>query len=165
MKRKNFTIFCMAFLFCLEGCMGKADKLAVRIQDGLTETRLDVKEGITVANVLENAEILLDTEDTVTPSLDTKVTEDGTDISINRSGDINDVIENESTGENKEDDTSIDTDKEDIPKGTAKQADENESASEEPEIISKEKVYDCDGSGHGYYYIKWSDGREEYEDF
>ena len=35
----------------------------------------------------------------------------------------------------------------------------------EPEIVSKEKIYDCDGSGHGYYLIKWSDGREEYEDF
>ncbi len=32
-------------------------------------------------------------------------------------------------------------------------------------IVSKEKVYDCDGSGHGYYVITWSDGKVEYEDF
>jgi len=32
-------------------------------------------------------------------------------------------------------------------------------------IVSKEKVYDCDGSGHGYYVITWSDGEIEYEDF
>lgn len=37
--------------------------------------------------------------------------------------------------------------------------------SQKPTIVSKEKIYDCDGSGHGYYVIKYSDGREEYEDF
>lgn len=36
---------------------------------------------------------------------------------------------------------------------------------EERKIVSKEKVYDCDGSGHGYYVITWSDGETEYEDF
>lgn len=42
---------------------------------------------------------------------------------------------------------------------------EKERENNKPKIISKEKIYDCDGSGHGYYIIKWSDGREEYEDF
>lgn len=32
-------------------------------------------------------------------------------------------------------------------------------------IVSKKKVMDCDGSGHGYYIIKWSDGSETYQDF
>lgn len=32
-------------------------------------------------------------------------------------------------------------------------------------IVSKEKVYDCDGSGHGYYIIKYSDGTVKYVDF
>lgn len=32
-------------------------------------------------------------------------------------------------------------------------------------IVSREQVYDCDGSGHGYYVITWSDGVVEYEDF
>lgn len=32
-------------------------------------------------------------------------------------------------------------------------------------IVSREQVYDCDGSGHGYYVITWSDGTVEYEDF
>lgn len=41
----------------------------------------------------------------------------------------------------------------------------NAGKNEKPKIVSKEKVYDCDGSGHGYYLIKWSDGTEEYEDF
>lgn len=32
-------------------------------------------------------------------------------------------------------------------------------------VISKQKVLDCDGSGHGYYVITYSDGTEEYEEF
>lgn len=32
-------------------------------------------------------------------------------------------------------------------------------------IISKQKVEDCDGSGHGYYIITWSDGTVDYEDY
>lgn len=32
-------------------------------------------------------------------------------------------------------------------------------------IVSEEKVYDCDGSGHGYSIITWSDGKVEYKDF
>jgi uncharacterized protein (DUF305 family) len=28
----------------------------------------------------------------------------------------------------------------------------------EKTIVTKEKVYDCDGSGHGYYHIVYSDG-------
>ena len=32
-------------------------------------------------------------------------------------------------------------------------------------VVSKEAVYDCDGSGHGYYIIEYSDGTTEYEDF
>lgn len=32
-------------------------------------------------------------------------------------------------------------------------------------IVSKEAVPDCDGSGHGYYIITWSDGTVEYQDY
>ena len=32
-------------------------------------------------------------------------------------------------------------------------------------IVSKQKVEDCDGSGHGYYIITWSEGTVEYQDY
>jgi uncharacterized protein YabE (DUF348 family) len=32
-------------------------------------------------------------------------------------------------------------------------------------VVSQQKVEDCDGSGHGYYIIKWSDGTVEYKDY
>ncbi|MDO5155795.1 MAG: ubiquitin-like domain-containing protein [Eubacteriales bacterium] len=32
-------------------------------------------------------------------------------------------------------------------------------------VVSRENVPDCDGSGHGYYVITWSDGTVEYQDY
>ncbi|MBQ8860803.1 MAG: G5 domain-containing protein [Ruminococcus sp.] len=32
-------------------------------------------------------------------------------------------------------------------------------------VVSKQPVYDCDGSGHGYYVITYSDGSVEYQEF
>lgn len=32
-------------------------------------------------------------------------------------------------------------------------------------IVSKQSVPDCDGSGHGYYVITWSDGSVTYEEY
>ena len=32
-------------------------------------------------------------------------------------------------------------------------------------VVSKTPIYDCDGSGHGYYEIKYSDGSVERQDF
>lgn len=46
-----------------------------------------------------------------------------------------------------------------VTKGTKKKD------SGERTIVSKEKVLDCDGSGHGYYIITYSDGTVEYEEF
>lgn len=33
------------------------------------------------------------------------------------------------------------------------------------QVVSKQAVYDCDGSGHGYYVITYSDGSVEYKEF
>ena len=32
-------------------------------------------------------------------------------------------------------------------------------------VVSRTPFYDCDGSGHGYYEIVYSDGSIEYEEF
>ena len=45
---------------------------------------------------------------------------------------------------------------------------EPESQVQEPAgktVVSKTPVYNCDGSGHGYYEITYSDGSTEYEEF
>lgn len=49
-----------------------------------------------------------------------------------------------------------------VTKGTKKSGGTKDSGKT---IVSKEKVLDCDGSGHGYYIITYSDGTIKYEDF
>lgn len=51
--------------------------------------------------------------------------------------------------------------------GNANKPVESESKSEQggKTVVSKTPIYDCDGSGHGYYEIKYSDGSVEYQDF
>lgn len=59
--------------------------------------------------------------------------------------------------------------------GTASQGNESQSAQSNNSgsssqqggktIVSKQAVYDCDGSGHGYYDITYSDGTHEYQEF
>lgn len=155
MKKRIVIFICMVFLPYMTGCGASGEnKIVASIYDGQTETKLDVRKGITVRKILEEAEIIINNEDTVVPSLDTKVTGEKMDISIKRNRDINstDSIE---TDTNEEKDSNISAKDNNISKkqkmkGTKKTEDE------EPRIISKEKIYDCDGSGHGYYFITWS---------
>lgn len=145
------------------------EKLPVSIYDSNVETMLDVREGTTVRNILKKAEIALDAGDIVSPSLNTAITKDETDIIIKRC----------KADQQNDTETGIDGEATAAPEGQqpgGKVQDTNQdehgesgklpkNRKQEPKIISKEKIYDCDGSGHGYYLIKWSDGREEYEDF
>lgn len=52
-----------------------------------------------------------------------------------------------------------------ITQGTREQATETqpETNSNGKTEVSRQRVDDCDGSGHGYYVIKYSDGTEDYE--
>lgn len=166
MKKGMVIFICMVFLPYMTGCGASGEnKIAASIYDGQTETRLDVRKGITVKKVLEEAEIIINNEDTVVPSLDTKVTGEKMDISIKRNKNINST-DGIGTGSNKEKDRNVYINAEDNNTSKKQKIKETKKTEdEEPRIISKEKIYDCDGSGHGYYLIKWSDGMEEYEDF
>lgn len=42
---------------------------------------------------------------------------------------------------------------------------ESSPSSSERSVVSKKAFYDCNGSGHGYYEITYSDGSVEYEEF
>lgn len=44
-------------------------------------------------------------------------------------------------------------------------APEEAPAASERSVVSKKAFYDCDGSGHGYFEITYSDGSVEYEEF
>ena len=97
-----------------------------------------------VSDVIESAQITLEEDDSVNHDLDAWLT-DGMSIEVAH----NDSSEKEINSGSS-------------PKGKGRNETEGNS---ERKIVSKEKIYDCDGSGHGYYSITWSDGSVEYEDF
>lgn len=51
-----------------------------------------------------------------------------------------------------------------IVQGTMKRVEE-QSQPPERTVVSKQDIDDCDGSGHGYSIITWSDGTVEYQDY
>lgn len=88
MKRKKllqfgiFFIFCLFLLGILVGC--GADKINVVITDCQSESRLLTKKGQTVEELLEEAEITVGVEDTVSPDLGTEITLNNMQIVILR---------------------------------------------------------------------------------
>ena len=51
------------------------------------------------------------------------------------------------------------------PSQSSKPEESSKKDSGDKTIVSKQRVDDCDGSGHGYYIITYSDGSVEYEDY
>ncbi len=49
------------------------------------------------------------------------------------------------------------------PEPAQEQAQESDSGGKT--VVSRQQIYDCDGSGHGYWEIHYSDGSVDYEDF
>ncbi len=101
-----------------------------------------------VSDAIESAQITLEENDSVNHDLDAYLT-DGMSIEVAH----NDLPDKTMDG-----------------KGTEGHSGKGEIQTEsngdkKRKIVSKEKIYDCDGSGHGYYSITWSDGSVEYEDF
>lgn len=97
-----------------------------------------------VSDAIEAAKIKLEEGDSVNHELDAYLT-DGMCIEVVHKDMAETVSDREEKGEG-------------VKKATSDDASERK-------IVSKEKIYDCDGSGHGYYSITWSDGSVEYEDF
>lgn len=78
------AVICAAVLCFLPGCGSKTPGIQVKIFDCYTETRLAAQEGMTVGQALAEAEIPLREGDEVSPPVDAKITEEGTEISIGR---------------------------------------------------------------------------------
>lgn len=88
MKRK-LGIFSIVFIFCnivLYGCSNNL--MEVNIYDCQTQTRLMAKEGQTVRELLEEAEISVENQDIVSPKLDSKITDDQAEIHIKRHANV-----------------------------------------------------------------------------
>lgn len=77
-------LFCMGFGCCLAGCGRTEEQQKIQIFDCQTETRLTVPSGSTVQQALEEAEINVDKDDLVSPSLDTVLSAQDKEIFVER---------------------------------------------------------------------------------
>lgn len=89
-KHKVYVSACVLGCVLLMGC--GEQNMEVVIEDGYTETRVAVREGETVEQVLERAEVQVNKNDTVKPEKDTKLTKQNAKIFIERSAAV--TIEN-----------------------------------------------------------------------
>ena len=131
----------------------------------------------TVKEFLEEQQIVLADNETVSPKLTDKIT-DGMTITIKEkkeeateaateaeateapAADNNDS--NNSGSDNSSDDNSGSDDSSD--------EDSDDSSSDEPDDggvyeVNRQDMPDCDGSGHGYYIVTYSDGSVKYEEY
>ena len=141
------------------------------------EEKTGKTDAATVGELLENEGIEIGEDDTLTPAADTELT-DGIKIVIEKA-------EEEETEAEEEDNTSTakPTTGNDKPQTPVTQAPATEPVSDPPAtepstepatepstdggrtVVGRQAVDDCDGSGHGYYIISYSDGTTEYEDY
>lgn len=76
----GFAVFFLGML--LTGCSNNL--MTVNIYDCQTQTKLTAREGKTVEQLLEEAEIFVDKQDVVTPALEEKITDGKSEIRIER---------------------------------------------------------------------------------
>ena len=88
MKMKNYVkVLCVALAMCLMVCGLTAcgvKTVELTVKDMGTSTEVEATTAMTVAEVLEEANISLATKDETEPAADTKITEDITEIIVKR---------------------------------------------------------------------------------
>lgn len=84
-RGKKMLLVAAGIAYCafLAGCENAAD-MEVRIMDGQVETRMQAASGLTVQEILNEAEITLDAKDQIIPDTAQVITGDGADIEIKR---------------------------------------------------------------------------------
>lgn len=93
MNRKKLILIAagITYSILLSGCGSSG--MQVHIHDGHVETILDAKPGLTVGQLLDEAEITLESSDEVAPGMDEIISDGGTDIDIKRHARVNVNVE------------------------------------------------------------------------
>ena len=192
MIRVLCAVLVICFAVCgLSACSGdadkKADKVTVVIDDAGKKTEVEVEAGVTVADALKEAKITLGENDTVEPKADAKITADTKTITVTR------VAATEAPTEaptEKPTEKPTEAPKTEAPTEAPTEAqpadngddnggnedynnDDNDGNADDGGDaddggvyeVSREAMPDCDGSGHGYYIITYSDGSTGTEEY
>ena len=158
--------------------LSKSAKVKLTTADG--QTSEVTTKAATVTDFLEEQKIVLSADETVTPKLTDKIT-DGMTIAISKKAAEETKATEAAATEAPQAETSAPAPAEEENNNSG--SDEPESGSgdepaEEPQSggeggsgsgekyeVSRQDMPDCDGSGHGYYIVTWSDGSVTYEEY
>lgn len=183
----------MLMMFALSACGAK--DITVNVVEGDDTVEVTTQPGNTVEQILSAAEITLNEGDEVDPALDTKVEESGETITIERmvnavvvvdgnnvdvallgGGTVQDALNQAQVtladGDTVDIDVAAPLENEMLitvtraPKPEPKASSSSSSGkSSGKTVVSKTKVPNCSGDGHGYYEITYSDGSTSYQEY
>lgn len=166
--------------------LSKTAKVKLTTADGKTAevtTKAD-----TVKAFLEEQKIVLGANDTVTPKLTDKITEGMSIVIKHKEAEETKATEtaateaaqaetsapapaeddNNSSNNNSSDDSDSNSNSgsDNAPATEAQSSNDGGSGGGNEKVeVSRQEMPDCDGSGHGYYIVTWSDGSVTYEDY
>lgn len=194
MATKNMIrVICAVLVICFAVCglaACSAEKVKVTVNDSGKKTEVEVEVGKTVADALDLAKITLGDKDTCDPKKDEKITKDTKEITVTREAQTEAPTEAPKTEAPTQAPTAAPTQapKTDAPTEAVTEAPQPDDGGEEvPDDggnadagdeggeeggddggvyeVSREAMPDCDGSGHGYYIITYSDGSTGTEEY
>lgn len=148
--------------------VGEKDRLSKTKDSILLDNDKLVIERVDVKKVTETEAIAYETETEYSDEMyegESSTRQEGVDGEKTLTYDVTYVDGKESTRKLVSERVTKDPVNEIIVQGTKQQTVEKPSGDSGRTVVSREKNYDCDGSGHGWYTITYSDGSVEYEDF
>lgn len=184
-KCKTLAVTVKAFLDEQKITLGKDDEVSPKLEDKITAGMKITVKRIEYKEKKEKESVAFDTEEQQSSSLSagvTQVTQEG----VNGEKEVTYKVKYVDGKEISKEKVSEKVTKEPVKKivtvGTAsqnsapvtpqqpQQSQNNNPQSSQAQqggktVVSKQAVYDCDGSGHGYYEITYSDGSKEYQEF
>lgn len=152
--------------------LGKDDEVTPKLDEKITSGLKVTVKRVEYKNQTVKETINFDTEQQQSSELasgETKVTQEG----VNGEKEVTYKVKYVDGKEASKEKVSEKVTKEPVNKivavGTASQSSAAQSSQTSQqngkEVVSKQAVYNCDGSGHGYYVITYADGTVDYEEF
>lgn len=148
--------------------VGEKDRLSKAVDASLSANDKLVIERVNVKKVTETEPIAYETKTEYSDSMyegESSVSQEGSDGEKELTYDVTYVDGRESSRKLVSEKVTKEPVNEVITRGTKQRVADSQETGSGRTVVSKQKNYDCDGSGHGWYTITYSDGTVEYEDF
>lgn len=157
--------------------LGEYDEVSPKLDDKIKEGMKITVKRIEYKEETKKESIAFETEERQSDSLaagDRQVTQEGSDGEkevkyrvkyVDGKADSKEIISEKVTKDPVNQIVTVGTAVQSNNSNNAGNGSGSQSSQSGKQVVSKQKVLDCDGSGHGYYVITYSDGSVEYEEF